>query len=93
MTLVWRDGPDIERTRSALRDELAAIVDRGVREGAFTRPAALGDFTPRFTALLDGLAILRLRQMHRPSRKRLIDLAMAAARAELGGGSGAQPED
>lgn len=63
-----------------------------MREGAFTRPAALDDFTPRFTALLDGPAILRLRQMHRPSRKRLIDLAMAA-RAELGGGSGAQPED
>src|SRR5690348_12595208 len=98
-TLVWQDGQDIERTRAALRevsqlleeqlrlwrDELAAIVDRGVREGAFTPPAALDDFTLRFTALLDGLAILRLRRMHQPSRKRLIDLAMATARAELAG--------
>jgi AcrR family transcriptional regulator len=65
------------------RDELAAIVARGVREGAFIPPAAIDDFTLRFTALLDGLAIQLLRQMHQPSRKRLIGLAMAAARAEL----------
>jgi hypothetical protein len=45
----------------------------------------LDDFTLRFSALLDGLAILRMRQMHQPSRKRLIDLAMVTARAELGG--------
>jgi AcrR family transcriptional regulator len=65
------------------RDELAAIVARGVEEGAFVPPAAIDDFTLRFAALLDGLAILRLRHMHQPSRKRLIDLAMTTARAEL----------
>jgi hypothetical protein len=56
-----------------------------VQEGAFAPPAAIDDFTLRFAALLDGLAILRLRQMHQPTRKRLADLAMAAARAELAG--------
>ncbi|HZC40318.1 MAG TPA: TetR/AcrR family transcriptional regulator [Streptosporangiaceae bacterium] len=65
-------------------DELAAIVARGVAEGAFAPPASIDDFTLRFSALLDGLAVLRLRQMHQPTRRRLIELAMAAARAELG---------
>jgi AcrR family transcriptional regulator len=89
---VWARAPHNRQVSQLLegqlrlwRDELAAIVDHGVREGAFTPPAALDDFTLRFSALLDGLAILRLRQMHQPSRKRLIDLAMATARAELGG--------
>ena len=41
----------------------------------------------------DGLAILRLRQMHQPSRKRLIGLAMTAARAELAVDAVAAPED
>ena len=68
---------------STRRDDLAAIVARGVREGAFAPPAVMDDFTLRFAALLDGLAILRLRQMHQPSRKRLIELAMATARVEL----------
>jgi hypothetical protein len=75
----WRDGG----LDSGPRLALAATVDRGVREGAFAPPAAVDDFTLRFAALLDGLAILRLRQMHQPSRKRLIELAMTTARAEL----------
>lgn len=62
---------------------LAAIVDLGVEEGVFAAPASVDDFTLRFAALLDGLAILRLRQMHQPSRKRLIELALTSARAEL----------
>ncbi len=65
------------------RDDLAAIVERGVQEGAFAPQNAIGDFTIRFPALLDGLAILRLRQMPKISRKRLIELAMSAAHAEL----------
>lgn len=69
------------------RDELGAIVERGVRQGAFTPPTAIDDFTLRFTALLDGLAIQRLRRMHQPSRKRLIELAMTVARAELAQGA------
>jgi AcrR family transcriptional regulator len=65
------------------RDDLAAIVDHGVDEGAFVRPGDIDDFTLRFVALLDGLALQRLRQLHQLSRKRVIDLAMNAARAEL----------
>ena len=64
-------------------DDLAAIVARGVQEGAFAPPAAIDEFTLRFAAQLDGLAIFRLRQMHQSARKRLIGLAMATARAEL----------
>ena len=65
------------------RDELAAIVACGVEEEAFVPPDAIDDFTLRFVALLDGLALQRLRQLHQLSRKRVIELAMNAARAEL----------
>ena len=64
-------------------EELAAIVARGVEEGAFVPPANIDDFTLRFASMLDGFAVLRLRHMHQPSRKRLIGLAMTTARAEL----------
>ena len=57
----------LEELLALWRDDLAAIVARGVQEGVFTPPAAIDDFTLRFAALLDGLAILRLRQMHQPS--------------------------
>ena len=87
---VWARAPHnrqvsqrLEELLQPWRDELAAIVTRGVEEGTFTPPAAIDDFTLRFAALLDGLAILRLRQMHQPSRKRLLDLALTTARAEL----------
>jgi AcrR family transcriptional regulator len=73
----------LEELLALWRDDLAAIVARGVQEGVFAPPAAVDDFTHRFAALLDGLAILRLRQMHQPSRKRLIELAMTTARVEL----------
>jgi len=63
-------------------DEIAAVVTRGVQEGTFAPPADVDEFTLRFAALLDGLA-MRLRQMHRPSRKRFIELALVTARAEL----------
>ena len=69
------------------RDDLAAIVARGVEEGAFVPPDAIDDFTLRFVARLDGLALQRLRQLHQLSRKRVIELAMNAARAELAPGS------
>ena len=87
---VWARAPHNRQVSQRLedllgpwRDELAAIVTRGVQEGAFTAPAAIDDFTLRFAAMLDGLAILHLRQMHHPSRQRLIDRAMATARSEL----------
>jgi len=75
------------------RDTLAAIVARGVGEGAFAPPAAIDDFTLRFHALLDGLAIQRMRHMHRVSNKRLIELAMITARAELTRDDAAPPAD
>jgi AcrR family transcriptional regulator len=97
---VWARAPHNRQVSQFLegllrpwRDELAAIVARGVREGAFAPPVAIDDFTLRFAALLDGLAILRLRQMHQPSRKRLIGLAMSAARAELALDAVAAPAD
>jgi AcrR family transcriptional regulator len=87
---VWARAPHnrqvsqrMEELLQPWRDELAAIVTCGVQEDAFTAPAAIDDFTLRFAALLDGLAILHLRQMHQPSRERLIDLAMTTARSEL----------
>ena len=83
----------LEELLALWRDDLAAIVARGVQEGAFAPPAAIDDFTLRFAALLDGLAILRLRQMHQPSRKRLIELAMTTARAELTRDAAAAPAD
>jgi AcrR family transcriptional regulator len=73
----------LEELGAAWIGELAAIVNRGVQEGAFAAPASVGDFTLRFVAQLDGLAILCLRQVHEPSRERLVLLAMTAARAEL----------
>jgi hypothetical protein len=54
-----------------------------VEEGVFAPPAAIDDFTIRFTAMLDGFAILRLRHMHKSSRTHLIELAMTSARTEL----------
>ena len=84
----------LEELLALWRDDLAAIVTRGVQEGVFTPPAAaIDDFTLRFAALLDGLAILRLRQMHQPSRKRLIELAMTTARVELSRDAAVTPGD
>jgi len=71
------------------REDLAQIVERGAQQGAFRPPGAIGDFTIRFCALLDGLAIFHLR--HKPSlpRHRVAGLAMDAARAELTTATGA----
>ena len=38
----------------------------------YSPPAAIAEFNRRFAALLDGLAILRFRQMHQPFCKRLM---------------------
>jgi hypothetical protein len=61
--------------------------------GSIRPPAAIDDFTVRFAALLDGLALLRLRQLHQPSRKRLMELAMTTARAELTRDAAAAPPE
>ena len=77
----------LEELLNPWRDDLVAIIARGVEEGTFTPPAAMGEFTLRFVALLDGLALQRLQQMRHSSRKYLTELAMHAARAELDPGS------
>jgi AcrR family transcriptional regulator len=77
----------LEELLNPWRDDLAAIIARGAEEGAFNPPAAMGDFTIRFLALLDGLALQRLQQMRHSSRKYLIELAMHTARAELDPGA------
>jgi AcrR family transcriptional regulator len=71
----------LEELLNPWRDDLAALVARGVQEGAFAPPA--DDFTRRFIALLDGLALQRLQRMEETSRKHLTELAMHAARIEL----------
>src|SRR5205085_457640 len=52
----------LEELLDPWRNDIAAIVARGVGEGAFAPPANVGDFTLRFVALLDGLALQRLQQ-------------------------------
>jgi AcrR family transcriptional regulator len=71
----------LEELLNPWRDDLAALVARGVQEGAFAPPA--DDFNRRFIALLDGLALQRLQRMEETSRKHLTELAMHAARIEL----------
>jgi AcrR family transcriptional regulator len=73
----------LEELLDPWRDDLAALVTRGVAEGAFAPPADIDSFTRRFIALLDGLALQRLQQMEGSSRKHLTELALYAARIEL----------
>jgi len=79
----------LEDLFSPWREALAAIVTGGIDEGVFAPSEVIDDFTIRFTAMLDGFALLRLRHMHKPSRKRLVELAMTTARAELARNAGA----
>jgi AcrR family transcriptional regulator len=65
------------------REDLAEIVEHGTREGTFQPLGPTGDFTLRFCAMLDGLAMLRMRQMPTLSSTRLTQLAMDSARTEL----------
>jgi AcrR family transcriptional regulator len=86
----WARAPhnrDVSRFLDELldpwRDDLTKIIDRGIKQGEFTAPANLDDFTYRYIAVLDGLALQGLRQMHLVTRKRLRELAIQAARLEL----------
>jgi AcrR family transcriptional regulator len=76
----------LEELLNPWRDDLAALVARGVAEGAFAPPDPASDFTRRFIAVLDGLALQRLQQMQGSSRKHLTELALYAARLELAPG-------
>jgi AcrR family transcriptional regulator len=64
-------------------DDLAELVRRGEQEGTFRLQVSPGDFTVCFCALLDGLAIIQLTQKPYLTRERLIELALATARAQL----------
>ena len=64
-------------------EDLAEIVQRGLREGTFGLQATPGDFTICFCAMLDGLAIVYLHQRPDLPRERLIELAMTSARTQL----------
>jgi AcrR family transcriptional regulator len=75
----------LEQLLNPWRDDLDALVARGVAEGAFAPPVR--DFTRRFIAVLDGLALQRLQQMQGSSRKHLTELALYAARIELAPGT------
>jgi AcrR family transcriptional regulator len=66
------------------RDDLAEIVEQGISVGSFERPRSAEGFSTRFCALLDGLAIFRLRQNPELLSSELVDMAMLTARAELG---------
>jgi len=86
----WARAPhnrDVSRFLDELispwRDDLTEIIVCGIEKGEFTAPANLDDFTYRYIAVLDGLALQGLRQMHQVTRKRLVELAIQAARLEL----------
>ncbi len=66
------------------RDDLADLVEQGISAGSFERPRSAVSFTTRFCALLDGLAMFRLRQNPELSSGELVEMAMLTARAELG---------
>ena len=65
------------------RDDLATLVEQGTLAGAFHPPGPISEFALRFCALLDGLAVLGLRQLPGMSLPELTRLAMDSARAEL----------
>ena len=86
----WARAPhneDVSRFLDELispwRDDLTEIIVCGIQKGEFTAPDNLDDFTYRYIAVLDGLALQGLRQMHQVTRKRLVELAIQAARLEL----------
>jgi len=79
----------LEELLNPWREDLAALVARGVAEGTFAAPG--GDFDRRFIAVLDGLALQRLQHMQGTSRKHLTELAMYAARIELAPGPQSSP--
>ena len=76
----------LEELLNPWRDDLAALVTRGIAEETFAPPADIDNFTRRFIALLDGLALQRLQRMEGTSRKHLTELALYAARLELAPG-------
>jgi hypothetical protein len=65
------------------RDDLQEIVEQGIAARAFRPLPSVESFSLRFCATLDGLAVLRLRQMPDLSSSELTVMAVRTARAEL----------
>jgi hypothetical protein len=64
-------------------EDLAEIVQCGVQDGTFGLQVPSGDLMVCFCALLDWLTMIHLNQKPYLPRERLIELAMATARAQL----------
>jgi AcrR family transcriptional regulator len=74
----------LDELMSPWRNDLAEVVEQGIASGSFERPRSAMNFSTRFCALLDGLAIFRLRQNPELTSGALVEMAMLTARAELG---------
>jgi AcrR family transcriptional regulator len=77
-------GPFLDDLMRPWREDLAEIVEQGIAEGAFRPPRSVSDFPIRFCAVLDGLSVLRLRQLPNLTPEELTRLAIDSACAELG---------
>jgi len=82
-------GVFLDKLMQPWRADLAEIVEQGIAAGAFRPPPSVESFPVRFCATLDGLSVLRLRQMPDLSSSELTEMAVRSARAELAPGSAA----
>jgi transcriptional regulator BetI-like protein len=73
----------LDKLMKPWRDDLAEIVEQGIAGRAFRPLPSATDFPVRFCAMLDGLAVLHLRQMPDLPAAELTEMAMRSARAEL----------
>jgi AcrR family transcriptional regulator len=64
-------------------EDIAWIVEHGVKDRVFVLQRPADEFTTCFTALLDGLTMLYVAQKPDLPRRRLIELAMTTARIQL----------
>jgi AcrR family transcriptional regulator len=73
----------LDRLMKPWRDDLAEIVQQGISAGNFRPSGLVSSFPVRYCAVLDGLSVLRLRQMPELSAGELTELALVSARVEL----------
>jgi AcrR family transcriptional regulator len=76
-------GIFLDKLMKPWRDDLEEIVEQGIAARAFQPLPSVASFSLRFCATLDGLAVLRLRQMPDLSSSELAVMAVRSARAEL----------
>jgi len=77
----------LDKLMKPWRDDLAEVVEQGIAAHAFRPLPSLASFPVRFCATLDGLSVLRLRQMPDLSSSELTAMAVRTAKAELAAGS------